>query len=271
MDTPVVLALDFDGVLCDGRREYFETAWRAYARVWPRPLTTSRPAALAGAFAQLRPLVESGWEMPVLVHALLASPDGLAVARRAWSATARALLAEAGLTAETVGRALNAVRDDWFATDRPGWLAQHAFYPGVVERLLSLEGTRPVVVTTKAARFARALLAARDPRLADTPVIGREPDRPVPKPDILLALAAEFGLGGGAGLWFVEDLLDTLEAAAARPGLERARLFLAAWGYNFLEDRARAGSDRRVGVLSLTRFAAPLSTWPRRAAGTALA
>jgi hypothetical protein len=32
---PDILAIDFDGVLCDGMREYFETSRRTYARVWP--------------------------------------------------------------------------------------------------------------------------------------------------------------------------------------------------------------------------------------------
>ena len=35
MIIPDVLALDFDGVLCDGMREYFETSRRTYAKAWP--------------------------------------------------------------------------------------------------------------------------------------------------------------------------------------------------------------------------------------------
>ena len=35
MTIPDVLALDFDGVLCDGMREYFETSRRTCARAWP--------------------------------------------------------------------------------------------------------------------------------------------------------------------------------------------------------------------------------------------
>ena len=30
-----ILALDFDGVLCDGMAEYFETSRRTAAKVWP--------------------------------------------------------------------------------------------------------------------------------------------------------------------------------------------------------------------------------------------
>ena len=32
--TPTVLALDFDGVLCNGLSEYFQTAWRTYSQFW---------------------------------------------------------------------------------------------------------------------------------------------------------------------------------------------------------------------------------------------
>src|ERR1700757_3932777 len=79
---PTVLALDFDGVLCDGRREYFETAWRAYTRCWsPAALSAERRQWLAREFSSLRPLIESGWEFPLLIHALVSgapipAPDG---------------------------------------------------------------------------------------------------------------------------------------------------------------------------------------------------
>jgi phosphoglycolate phosphatase-like HAD superfamily hydrolase len=263
--TPALLVLDFDGVVCDGRPEYFATAWRAYAAAWPAP-RPGRPEAVAERFASLRPLIESGWEMPLLVHALLAGePDDAVKDRHAWLATAARLLAASGVTAETLGRALNRVRDDWFAADPGGWLAHHRFYPGVVERLVALADgpSRVAIVTTKAARFVRALLEAQDRRLAAVPVVGREPGRPMPKPDILGRLAAEARLAdGAAGLWFVEDLLETLDATAARPELAGARLFLAEWGYNTLEDRARAGAGRRIAPLSLARFAGPLEAWP---------
>ena len=35
MIIPDVLALDFDGVLCDGMQEYFETSRRTYTQAWP--------------------------------------------------------------------------------------------------------------------------------------------------------------------------------------------------------------------------------------------
>ena len=70
MTSPQILALDFDGVLCDGLLEYFETAWRAYCQVFEETLPNP-PAGLADRFYPLRPVVESGWEMPLVLRALL--------------------------------------------------------------------------------------------------------------------------------------------------------------------------------------------------------
>jgi phosphoglycolate phosphatase-like HAD superfamily hydrolase len=262
---PRVLALDFDGVLCDGRAEYYETARRAYAAVWPGA-RVERTAAVAARFAAARPLVESGWEMPALLHALASDlPEAHLVDRRAWLPAARRLLADAGLDAEALARALNEARDAWFTRDPAGWRRHHAFYPGVCARVVqALEaGVHVAVVTTKAERFARALLSAEDPRLAAVPIVGREPARPVPKPETLARLAAAHGMSEeAAGLWFVEDLLETLEAVHATPGLGATRLFLAAWGYNTLEHRAAAAAGGRIALLSLVAFRAPFATWP---------
>jgi phosphoglycolate phosphatase-like HAD superfamily hydrolase len=261
---PALIALDFDGVVCDGRPEYFETAWQAYVAAWPQPLTRVRPEAVAERFAALRPLIESGWEMPLMVHALLVGVEAGALQdRNGWLRAAPTLLRSASVTAEDLGRALNRVRDEWFARDPGGWLAHHRFYPGMAARLVALldGAARVVVVTTKTERFARALLVGADQRLSRLAVIGRDPGRPVPKPDILRRLADGQGLGPeGAGTWFVEDMLETLETTAARADLAGARLFLADWGYNTETERARAGG--RITVLSLERFAGPLERWP---------
>jgi phosphoglycolate phosphatase-like HAD superfamily hydrolase len=266
MAAPALLALDFDSVVCDGRSEYFETAWQAYVAAWPRPLTQGRPTAIAERFSALRPLIESGWEMPLLVHALLAGTDASALKdRHGWLRAAPALLKDAGVTPEALGRALNRVRDEWFARDPAGWLSHHRFYPNVVPTLLArLTGpTRLVIVTTKAERFVRALLAGPHPRLSAVRVIGREPGRPVPKPDILRRLADEQELGSeAAGVWFVEDMIETLEATASRADLAGARLFLAAWGYNTADDRARVTRGGRITLLSPEQFARPLDDWP---------
>ena len=262
--TPAVLALDFDGVLCDGRAEYFEAARRAYRETWPSPREV--PDDVSAAFGARRPLVESGWEMPVLLHAVVAGePAAALIDRAAWLQTAGRLLERAGLTRDVLGHTLNRVRDDWFARDPDDWVRHNAFYPGVVSRLLqTLDAGIPlVIVTTKAERFARALLTAHDARLTAVPVVGREPGRAIPKPESLTRLAAAQGLQRNADrLWFVEDLLETLDAVHATPGLAGARLFLADWGYNTLEQRASVAWRPHVRLLSLATWSSPFTSWP---------
>ena len=62
---PRLLALDFDGVVCDGVDEMAETAWRALSEVVP-PVAPLTPE-LGARFVALRPAIESGWEMVALM------------------------------------------------------------------------------------------------------------------------------------------------------------------------------------------------------------
>ena len=254
MGGPAILALDFDGVLCDGIREYFESAWRTYRRL--RPGTPpAPPRGLVERFARLRPLVESGWEMPVLIHALRAGASPASLARD-WRPDA--WLTDLGGAREPVAAELDRVREEWIGEDEAGWLASHGFYPGVIERLRGLAGApvRVVVLTTKEGRFARMLLARQGLTLGAADVCGKEARRP--KRTILLELIAG---GDAARVWFVEDRLRTLQDVAREPGLAGVRLFLATWGYNTAADRAAARRDGRILPLTLARFARDFPRW----------
>ena len=251
---PAILALDFDGVLCDGMREYVESAWRACRRLGvgapPEP-----PAGLFESFARLRPLVESGWEMTAVVHALHAGASPQALEQN-WRP--EAWLADLPATREAATAALDRVRDEWIAADERGWLESHRFYPGVVERLRGLVAG-PVavhVITTKEGRFARQLLRRQGVELPAGRVLGKEARRP--KRATLRELVAG---GDAARMWFVEDRLATLRDVTAEPALAGASLFLAAWGYNTPKDREAAGRDGRIVLLALDRFAADFPAW----------
>ncbi|MGH7275751.1 MAG: HAD family hydrolase [Candidatus Rokuibacteriota bacterium] len=256
MSTPTILALDFDGVLCDGMREYFEAAWRAYRRLRPSVEPTP-PAGLFERFARLRPVVESGWEMPLLLHALLhGAAEGALLAD--WRP--EAWLADAGLAREAAGTELDRVRDEWIARDEAGWLASHRFYPGAIERLRGLARgpVRVCVLTTKEGRFARTLLARQGVELDPAQVYGKEAQRPK------RAILAELAAGGGATrVWFVEDRLRTLEDVKRDPALDAVGLFLAAWGYNTPAQRDAARRDDRIVLLALAQFGSDFAAWVR--------
>jgi phosphoglycolate phosphatase-like HAD superfamily hydrolase len=204
----------------------------------------------------VRPVVEHGWEMPLLITALLSGVSETEILER-WRPDA--LLDELRHSRREVAAVLDTVRDEWIAADEADWLDQHRFYPGTIERLRRLADgpTRVVVITTKEGRFARKLLTRQGVDLGVANVYGKEADRP--KPAILTELAAP--RFPARRLWFVEDRLKTLEAVKGTPGLDDVDLFLAGWGYNTPRDREAARRDDRVVLLSLERFAREFPEW----------
>ena len=247
MTVPSILALDFDGVVCDGLAEYFESAWRTYALLWASPGAVA-PAGLAERFYALRPVIESGWEMPLVVKALLAGVKDATIAEQ-WADLAPQLLD--GRETTEVGARLDRVRDEWIAADRAGWLRQHRFYPGVIDRLRALAGgpTRVVIITTKEGRFVRELFAQQDLDFPADRIHGKESKRP--KSDVLRALKTD---SPGLRTCFVEDRFKTLEGIKTHGDLDDVRLFLAGWGYNFPAEREAARRDGRIRLVSLEDF-----------------
>lgn len=258
---PTILALDFDGVICDGLIEYFQTAWRAYCDIW-NPVDTVPPSGLAERFYRLRPVVEHGWEMPVLVRSLiLGIPDTELFAH--WSSIATEQANATGLAPADFAAKVDGIRDQWIAEDVENWLAQHRFYPGVVEclRQVLVSDIYPVIITTKEQRFVRQLLAQEQLDLPESQIFGKEVRQP--KAQTLRQLMQQFKTSHGISptIWFIEDRVKTLQAIETQPDLESVTLFLADWGYNTAADRALAQQDPRLHLLSLASLSEPLSKW----------
>ena len=270
---PTILALDFDGVLCDGLIEYFQTAWHTYCQIWS-PSQPAPPDELAPVFYRLRPVVETGWEMPVLLRAILLGTPETEILQN-WPAIAKRYLVEDKLEAADIAAKLDQVRDQWIATDSGSWLTCHRFYPGVIKRLQQLfpapaqnlatqsfapatSSVLPVIVTTKEGRFVRQLLLQQGVELSESQVFGKECQRP--KSDILRELLE--GDGSPHCLWFIEDRLKTLQAVQKQTDLHAVRLYLADWGYNTPVEREAARQDPQIQLLSLTQFSQDFSAWP---------
>ena len=255
---PAILALDFDGVICDGLIEYFEVAWRTYCQIWSSSKKTSSEN-LAQRFYRLRPVIETGWEMPVLIKALINGFTDEEILQD-WLKITPAILTADHLEAKEIMKKLDGLRDEWIATDLEGWLSLHKFYPGVIERLkLTLaSGVQLFIVTTKEGRFVKQLLQQEGVNLLDTAIFGKEVKRP--KYETLRELISQEKIKY-ENLWFVEDRLKTLELVKQQSDLKDVQLFLADWGYNTQPEREAGQNDSRIRVISLSDFSQDFSHW----------
>lgn len=252
--TPRVLALDFDGVICDGLKEYFLTAWKAYAQIWQAE--TAPDEKYAPTFYRLRPVVETGWEMPVLIRAIVTGIEEERIFQD-WIAIATQIVSEHELKPLEISAIVDTIRDQEIATNLESWLEEHEFYPGVVDRLRSIlsSSTDFYIISTKEGRFIKQLLRQQGIELKDEQVYGKESKRP--KPQVLTELKQVYG--ETASIWFVEDRLKTLQAVEKQETLANVELFLADWGYN-TESERREKSDH-IHLLSLDQFAQDFSRW----------
>ncbi|MFH7029962.1 MAG: HAD family hydrolase [Heteroscytonema crispum UTEX LB 1556] len=255
---PTILALDFDGVICDGLIEYFEVAWRTYCHLWS-PVNQTPADDIASKFYRLRPVIETGWEMPVLIKALV---KGIAEEKilQEWGNIVQELLLEDKLQAKEIGTKLDSLRDEWIATDLDGWLNLHRFYQGVINKIkatLSSE-VKLYIITTKEGRFVQQLLQKEGIELGREAIFGKEVKRP--KYEILRELIQLHNVAPET-VWFVEDRLKTLELVEKQTDLKDVKLFLADWGYNTQPEREAAQNDKRIQLISLSQFAQDFSAW----------
>jgi phosphoglycolate phosphatase-like HAD superfamily hydrolase len=257
-NSPTILALDFDGVVCDGLIEYFEVAWRTYCQIWS-PINDTPPDDLALRFYRLRPVIETGWEMPVLIKALIEGFNDDQILQ-SWTTITPQILAADNLEAKAVSTKLDHLRDEWIQTDLNGWLSLHKFYPGVIERLkITLESeVQLYIVTTKEGRFVKELLQQEGVDLPPENIFGKEVKRP--KYETLRELIEKANTQN-VSLWFVEDRLKTLQLVQQQSDLNHVQLFLADWGYNTQPEREAGKNDPRIHLISLSHFAHDFSTW----------
>ena len=256
-ETPTILALDFDGVICDGLLEYFQTSWRTYCKIW-QPDSQTPPDNLANIFYRLRPVIEIGWEMPILIRTLIQGVSETKIVAD-WSLVAQDIIASDKLNPAAIGKEVDQTRDEWIATDLEGWLALHQFYPGIIERLEQIitsdNSTQLFIVTTKEGRFVKQLLQQQGIKISEDRIIGKEIKRP--KHQTLRQLLAQFP----GTLWFVEDRLKTLQSVQQQPDLNNVMLFLADWGYNTKAQRDSLGDNSGIQLLSLSQFVQDFQLW----------
>jgi len=270
---PGLLALDFDGVVCDGVNEMCDSAHLALVKTFdghvPSRSTSTAPSPdpgteLRARFAALRPAIETGWEMVTLLGVLMerpASGDAELREHAQWAKVRDEYVRMHGLVQRTVAETFDNARTAWMAKDERAWLERHRFYDGIapwLKRLIA-EGQLVYIISTKNKRFVDSLLAWQQVSLPSERVIGRaEPKRE--KWEVLKDLAASHGVAA-PDVWFVEDRLQTLLDMRRHATEFPARVFLVDWGYVFPERDPAAARAAGIPVLSLRQATGPFEGW----------
>jgi phosphoglycolate phosphatase-like HAD superfamily hydrolase len=242
-----VLALDFDGVICDSAREAFIVAVRTFAETFPEhPLgpAAEESGELFAGFVESMPLGNRAEDYAVILAALATRrplPD-----QAAYDAFYASLARE---RLRAFHKRFYGVRAAWAERDRAGWLAHLAPYPGLFALLRRRAGdVRLAIATAKDRHSVRAILAAygADDLFADGFVLDK--DAGEKKRTHVAQLAARAGCAP-AEVTFVDDKVNHLEDVAALG----ARCVLAAWGYNGARERRLAAAHGFL-VCSLDDF-----------------
>ncbi|BBA79377.1 hypothetical protein RGRSB_0851 [cyanobacterium endosymbiont of Rhopalodia gibberula] len=255
---PRILALDFDGVICNGLLEYFQTTKSTYTQVWTEH-SSDFLDNFGDSFYRLRSVIETGWEMPILLRALVLGFDQSQI-QDDWANLCQKILESDNLNKQTLITQLDEVRDNWIHSDLEGWLKMHRFYPGVIEKIGKVirSSTLLYIVTTKEGRFVQQLLEKQGVELPRKNILGKEVKQP--KDKILRQLIQENPQFYDQ-LWFVEDLLKTLYKVRQQSDLKEVKLFLANWGFNTSKNHDLAESNPDINLLSLEQFNDDYLSW----------
>lgn len=257
-----VLALDFDGVVCDSEPESSISGWKHGEQLWPDvfgapSVDDAVKTRVLSELKAVRPVVETGFENTLLARALLEQLPGHSVDDivAGWGGLMPGLMARWELDRGEMVSGYGTIRDDWMAADLEGWLAPNLIFPGVAEACIAAEESDACdvfIVTTKQARFASAIMRQKGNLHIPPERVFSQTVSGLPKTVVLADLAATST--PSARKVFVEDKLSTLEKVCATDGLEAWELFLVDWGYNTQAERERAAANPRITLLSIDEF-----------------
>lgn len=244
-----LLALDFDGVLCDSARETGISGWKAAGTLWEDMAQPLPPQRLLDGFLRTRPVVETGYES-ILMMRLLKDGEDPEDLLETFPGRVQEFVARSGMDAAALKRLHGEIRDRWIEHDPRQWLELNPLYPGAAELLTRLSPAIDCyIVTTKQRRFVRQLLAHNGVPFAADRILGL--DRGMTKEEDLRALMEQHP---GRPVHLVEDRLLTLKRFLAQPDLAAVRLHIACWGYNTETERREADQldIHRLRALALT-------------------
>lgn len=251
--TMKVLVSDFDGVICDGLKEYFYSSKLVYQEIW-QDFGVDLDS-LQNTFNLLRPVVETGWEMPLLLRVLTwgETPENILQHWHNIKEKAIKIIDLEGIKTGDISQKLDLVRQKQINHNLENWLDLHCFYDGIIPKLKHLikQGVKLYIITTKEGKFTRKLLEKEGIFFAENAIMGKEVKRP--KYESLRLIIKEEKVKP-SDISFLEDRLEALELVHQQEDLQEVKLFLALWGYNTEFTKIKAQKNPQINLLSLAGF-----------------
>lgn len=229
-----VLALDFDGVICDSAGEVFQTALATWSETFPDSTLSdefTKPETRK-AFECLVPLGNRAEDFGVALHIVSA---GLTIRTQTEYDGVRESLGTRWL--ERFHNAFYRTRDFLRTSDPQRWLGLHGVYPEFIEVLeRHRQTTQYAVVTAKDGDSVRRLLSyfKIDDLFRDDLILDKETG--IAKTSHIEELSGRLDCRP-SDITFVDDKLNHLVTTASL-GVKGV---LAAWGHNTPRERVDAG------------------------------
>ena len=262
---------DFDGVVCDSCDECTVSAWRTCKNLNAIPsefdtTADTPPQWLFGKMREIRPAIEVGWQIPVLLSVFLdqqakSSPSNPSLSvpevLDKYEQLVEEWLTKYNLTEQDMIDTFGQVRDDWIAQDMESWLEINTFYKGISQAINECNG-ETVLVTTKQQRFATALVrhaGVTDASMPDDSIYGLGMYKS--KADVIVDRMEQ---GGYTTAHFFEDRYPTIAKALHDDRLENVMFYLCSWGYVTEKELQLASKEPRVKVIGLDNFASVVAS-----------
>lgn len=214
--TERVLALDFDGVICNSLEECQVTSYLAYRSLNPSSAPAEIPETFRQAFRARRGFVRPSGHYYLLWKWIIEFPEA-----RLSPQEFEALEPIHRDSVRAFESAFHATRDSFREAKPSDWLALNPLYPSVVSTWPVLLSWPSYIVTTKDRRAVETILSAHS-----LPVTGIFARGETSKPDALRAICRQHDMAPGGVVYVDDNALHLSEAQATG-----VRTCLAAWGY----------------------------------------
>mmetsp|Transcript_7337 Transcript_7337/g.15083 ORF Transcript_7337/g.15083 Transcript_7337/m.15083 type:complete len:287 (-) Transcript_7337:2197-3057(-) len=228
----------------------------------------SPPQWLFEKMREIRPAIEVGWQIPVLLSVFLEQQrteqnskltdnfiPSMSVPEiiENYESLVDGWLDRHKLYDKDMIETFGKVRDDWIANDYQSWLDINTFYDGISEGITSCKG-ETVLVTTKQHRFATALVrhaGIGEDSMPDDDIYGLGMYKS--KSDVIVK-RMKTGSHDPTNTHFFEDRWPTLEKCLKDERLEHVKFYLCSWGYCTKGELGLAEKEPRVEILKLEDF-----------------